>query len=563
MTPVERKKILENAAVPEHSVVFMSSMSGGEPFLVGPYLFIFAQDWLLAVGYPLEGESSAEGFSRALDKALRRTRAAECWAISPKLPERLLAHRCNCDHYYILSTDSRVPSRLSRLADRAAALLEVEKNKQFTSAHRRLWGEFMGRVVLPPDVRELYARTETVLADVKGLYLLNAWDKDGHLAASLLLDKEPDRFESYLLGAHSREHYTPNASDLLFREMIQEAKRGGKSYLHLGLGVNDGIRRFKVKWGGRPGQTYEMAHWHEKTAFREGVGGLVKMLAAMPREPISKEKFFAGLPRQRRFAMLWEIEKNSRRSWIGGTAHFFSFSFEFSLRKCFEKAESVLFEGPLDPVSLNRVSRAGRELQPQSPRLIDFLNEEEVDDLERAVCGPRGFWADLFGYRAPNPPDIRYYLTHTRHWMAFFSLWTCYLARKGWKQSVDLEAWQLAHDMGKNVCTLETIEEQIETLENMPIQRIIHFLRQCRQWNRYIKHNERAYLKGDIDGMCGTTAEFPTRTERVIQHRDAIFLERMEPFLEKGQSAVMVGTAHLANLLQMLAEAGFSVRKHR
>jgi hypothetical protein len=32
----------------------------------------------------------------------------------------------------------------------------------------------------------------------------------------------------------------------------------GKGYIHLGLGVNSGIRRFKEKWGARPTRSYKM-----------------------------------------------------------------------------------------------------------------------------------------------------------------------------------------------------------------------------------------------------------------------------------------------------------------
>jgi uncharacterized protein YbaP (TraB family) len=561
MTPSDANAILEKATVPEHSVAFMAAMSDGESFLVGPYLFITAQDWLLAVGYPLEDRYSPRGFEQALSEALRRSAARDCWAICPELPERLKSHRCDQDQYHVLALDSQVPARLERLAERAASSLTVEAGITFTPAHRRLWAEFTGRVALPPNVRELFARTESVLQRAPGLMLLNAWDRQSNLAACLLLDAAPRRFTSYLLGAHSRTCYTPHASDLLFREMIRLAKREGKEFLHLGLGVNDGIRRFKVKWGGTPGLNYEMAQWSERESLREGVGDLMRMLAAMPREPMSKRQFLASLPPQRRFAMLWEIEKNGRRSWIGGTAHFFCYSFEHSFRELFEKVDTVLFEGPLDPASLEQVSARGRTPDPESPRVADALTEEDIRRLERAVCGPRGFWARFMGAEHRNPPDVRHLLTHTSHWMAFFSLWTGFLARRGWTLSVDLEAWHLAIEMGKAVRGMESIPEQIETLESIPMPRIVAFLRQCRQWDGYIKRNVRAYLKGDVDGMFGTSIEFPTRTDLVIHRRDARFLERMRPFIEQGRCAVFVGSAHMIDLRGMLAEAGFSIRR--
>ncbi|RPJ20010.1 MAG: GNAT family N-acetyltransferase, partial [Desulfobacteraceae bacterium] len=234
--------------------------------------------------------------------------------------------------------------------------------------------------------------------------MLNAWDPHGHLAACLLLDTAPRAFLTYLIGAHSRTHYTPYASDLLFREMIRIARRQGKAFIHLGLGVNEGIRRFKTKWGGAPALPYEMASWQEKETVRSSVNELMKVLASSSGASMSKQQFLASLPRQRRFAMLWETEKEGHRSWIGGTAHFFCYSFESSFRKLFERVDTVLFEGPLDQTSLDQVSETGLSPEPGSSRLIDALTEEEVRRLERVVIGPRGLWPRLLGLQRPDPP---------------------------------------------------------------------------------------------------------------------------------------------------------------
>jgi len=223
--------------------------------------------------------------------------------------------------------------------------------------------------------------------------------------------------------------------------------------------------------------------------------------------------------------------------------------------------DTVLFEGPLDRGSLDQVSEIGRSPEAGSPRLVDCLSRQEIVRLERVVCGPRGPVARLLGLQYPNPPDVGYLLSETRPWMAFFSLWTGFLARQGWTQSVDLEAWHLALDMGKAVRAMETIPEQIRTLENIPVERIVSYLRQCRRWKGYLQRNMRAYLRGDLEGMMGTSTEFPSRTELVIQRRDRTFLERMRPFLEEGRCAVFVGSAHMLHLRHMLVQAGYTVRK--
>ena len=85
--------VLEQACVPEHSAPFMQAMSQGTAFLEGEYLFLTADDWLMAIGYPLSGEYAHETFERALAAALRRVpkrlEGVDCWAIGPDLPVRL------------------------------------------------------------------------------------------------------------------------------------------------------------------------------------------------------------------------------------------------------------------------------------------------------------------------------------------------------------------------------------------------------------------------------------------------------------------------------------------
>jgi len=64
-----------------------------------------------------------------------------------------------------------------------------------------------------------------------------------------------------VIGCHSKKNYVPHASDLLFFEMLTLAKEYGKNYINLGLGVNEGIRRFKEKWGGVPFLRYEFCEY--------------------------------------------------------------------------------------------------------------------------------------------------------------------------------------------------------------------------------------------------------------------------------------------------------------
>jgi len=557
--PLDIEAILDRATVPEHSVYFMQAISGGKPFIKGRYLFFSAGELLLAIGYPVSGEYDPNAFDKALRDAVDQTKAKDCMAIAPFLPKRLHPYRKEQDQYYVLPSSTQIAARIERLASRPAAFLRLEEGKTFTLAHQRLWAEFVGREPLLPHVRRLYERIESVFPANSSLILLNAWTKEGHLAACLLLDLAPKDFLSYIVGAHSRIHYTSYASDFLFKEMILIARRELKSYLHLGLGVNQGIRRFKTKWGGTPSLPYELAAWKEDHPL--SATKMMQIISVPTKSEPADLWHMGSFPKEKPYAMLWEINKNGCHSWIGGTAHFFPYSFETSFRELFNRVHTVIFEGPLDQVSMGQVTEAGHKLDLNTPRMIELFCEEEIRKLEKVVAGPRGIWAKLLGLESKNAPDVRYYLSETRPWLAFLTLWCSFLQRKGWNQSVDIEAWRLARDMGKVVFGLEAITEQIEALESVPVQGILNFMRHCSKWNSYIHHHEKYYLQGDLDYMMNLTKAYPLRTDRVINQRDKIFLQRMQPFIDKGGCVVFVGSAHMFDLRRMIAEAGYNIRK--
>ncbi len=548
------------AVVPEHSRPLLEALSGGSTFEVDSHVFSADDDWLMAIGYPQEGEFSAERLEAAIGKAVAQTGASECFVIAPELPERLKGKELDSDVYYTLEADSPTPEKLRRHIRRAREVLRVDETREFTAEHRRLWTEFMGRLALPPRIRQLYAGTASALRGPADLRLLNAWDADGQLAACLVLDYSLPHHVSYILGAHSKTHYVPHSPDLLFAEMKERALAEGKPHILLGLGVNEGITRFKLKWSGVQDVPYFLASWEvDKNEAQEFAAAVANMLLSSG--TVSRWEFVDSLPKQRECAMLWRLDKNGRTSWIGGSAHFFCYSFENSLRRLFENVDTVLLEGPIDSESMDEVDRIGRRLDEGAPRVIDFLTEEDIRRVERMVYGPEGWWARISGKIQPRRVDVREVLSERRQWSAFFTLWTAFLERNGWSNSVDLEVWDTALDMGKSVMGMESLAEQIASLESVPMERVVKYVKECDFWPKLMESNKRRYLAGDLMGMLGTSAEFPTRTGTIISVRDQRFRERMRPYIERGGTAIFVGAAHMINLRRMLAEDGFTVTR--
>jgi hypothetical protein len=105
------------------------------------------------------------------------------------------------------------------------------------------------------------------VASARHAFVLNAWGLKKNLAAFYVVDLAARDFANYIIGCYSKNNYVIGASDLLLSELIKMSSEQGKGYIHLGLGVNSGIRRFKEKWGARPTRSYRMCELMFKKAL--------------------------------------------------------------------------------------------------------------------------------------------------------------------------------------------------------------------------------------------------------------------------------------------------------
>jgi len=260
ITPEEEAYVLERAYVPEHIVSLMALISKGAPFFKEDHLGFVKDNWLILVGYPLDGNFSHERCEKILKQAVEAYRPEYLWFIGPEIPISLLdsCKERETDQYYRVDLEqTKLKPSLQRVADKASKELMVERGHSISKEHEALISELLKREKLPPRVRELYRAMPDYVGHSSSACVLNARDKNGKLCAFYVIELGAKNFSTYILGTHSKKHYVPHASDLLFLEMIKLTQEHGKNIINLGLGVNEGIRRFKEKWGGTPYLNYE------------------------------------------------------------------------------------------------------------------------------------------------------------------------------------------------------------------------------------------------------------------------------------------------------------------
>jgi uncharacterized protein YbaP (TraB family) len=264
--------------------------------------------------------------------------------------------------------------------------------------------------------------------------------------------------------------------------------------------------------------------------------------------------------KERDLRMVWEVERRGWRSILVGTAHFFPYRFRAAMRRLIRGADTVLLEGPLDEDARRKVAAAGSVRRGAS--LPDALDAETMRRIGAILAAPPApveasafYWSVLRG-NVPAAPgeDIR----QLEPWLAFFHIWTEYRRRDGWIYSVDLDAAGIAAAMHKDLRALETIEEQIATLGRVPLQRFVSFLEKA-DWDSYRRNYVRHYLDGDLPALMAMARTFPTCCEPVIEERDPVLLERMMPFLERGNAVMFIGIMHCSGLTALLRARGYAV----
>jgi len=263
--------------------------------------------------------------------------------------------------------------------------------------------------------------------------------------------------------------------------------------------------------------------------------------------------------KERELRMVWKVLKGGRKSFLVGTAHFFPYSFKNSLRRYISNMDIILVEGPLDDNAVKTVAEHGLSRGKQS--LYDALDAQTINKINRGLTYPSRGLSSFASYMNTfkTSGDLLFeQIKDKRPWMAFFSIWFHYLEKKGWRFSTDLDALRIAVELGKEVQFLEKIEEQIEALNGVSLERIVNFLKKIERWDKYARRYVKYYLRGDLEGLMSAAREFPTFCESIINKRDPILHERMKPSLEKGDTIAFVGITHIQGIKKRLLEDGYT-----
>lgn len=258
----EESYILSRAYVPEHIPKMMSFLSDGEPFLIEQdYLIFLKHDSIILIGYPLDSSKRIEDHERCIKIVIKRFDPSHMYIVSESGSSGFFK-QCNKideDFYYIIDLEKISLDRgVLKIIQKATKRLTIRIDNQETEMHKRLTQEFLSQKNLKAGIKELYIKLPAYMRNSEGIFYISAYSEDGVLTGYYIVENEAERFSAYMIGCMSKKDYVPYTSDYLMYELINISREMGKKYINLGIGVNEGIRRFKEKWGGVKSLKYEV-----------------------------------------------------------------------------------------------------------------------------------------------------------------------------------------------------------------------------------------------------------------------------------------------------------------
>lgn len=263
--------------------------------------------------------------------------------------------------------------------------------------------------------------------------------------------------------------------------------------------------------------------------------------------------------KEKHLKTVWRVQKGGEGGFLVGTAHFCPYRFEKALTKLIQRAEVVLFEGPLDQESMARVVYYGQQGE-NTPSLDEALDPAAKREINRQLSTDSGANTTAGTYleliHRTKSDFLEAHMRGVRPWMAFFTVWSGLL---DWRYSMDVEAFHIAERLGKKIRYLETIEDQLVALDGIPFERIVNYLNHIDNWKAYKEMFVRAFLSGDLEKFASMTGEFPTRCESIIGHRDPIFFKGIKTSFEEAEAVAFVGVAHIPGIRKRFLDEGYRV----
>lgn len=249
--PDRLARVTAEAVVPEQVVAYVLAVTGSRPRMVGPCIGYDSGGEFVLVGYPLHDPLDESAMTEAVTLALQIPGLRRITVIGPARPKPAPAgSRLEEDCYYAIPVPPPRPAqKLRNMLCRASRELTLEQGRRCGEDHMGLVQRYLDERPLAPGTRRIFGHLQSYLAASPGSLVLSARLADRRLGAFVVGEFASLHTAFFMFSFRDLRLAPPGSTDLLLSALLDEAAHRGHRRMNLGLGINEGIRFFKGKWG--------------------------------------------------------------------------------------------------------------------------------------------------------------------------------------------------------------------------------------------------------------------------------------------------------------------------
>jgi uncharacterized protein YbaP (TraB family) len=262
---------------------------------------------------------------------------------------------------------------------------------------------------------------------------------------------------------------------------------------------------------------------------------------------------------------VWEVKGQRNTVYLAGSIHMLApnDSLPASFDTAYANADKIVMEIDMDDLDPLTAQTAMMELGllPENQSLQQMLGADGNAQLDEQA-------------RAIGIDPIM--LSRFRPWLAAVTLTQLQLMKKGMspQSGVEMRLVERAQRDGKEITGLETLNEQLGLMANLPdrqqTQFLLYTLKEASQADREINLMLAAWRSGDMTALEKTLEkgfrEFPELYGPLTVERNRKWMTRIEQLLRADQNyLVVVGVLHMAGkdgLLDLLERKGYKIKQH-
>lgn len=267
------ERFTASAVIPDQLIGYVNAISGLQSQACGECPLHLADKIGVLAAYPPSNPLDEHLINETVDLAIKNFDLETLTVLSPVCPKCAPKNaRITKDMYWKLDVPASVPPKTQNMIRRGQMELDTMEDR-WTQEHRELVKDFCERKTanLEACTCFLFEKIDQYLANTSCSKLYSARLKDNTLAGCAIADFSSLATAFYMF-AFRKKNAPPGTSDALLNMILEDARNFGHSILNLGLGINDGIKFFKKKWGAVAFLPYVETTW--KVRKKSWFGGI-------------------------------------------------------------------------------------------------------------------------------------------------------------------------------------------------------------------------------------------------------------------------------------------------